>query len=388
MRRAGAALLFGMLWFFGCGGPPLQVAPNAAETVAQEEIQLCRQAREAEAVLEKSGRLYGDLPLEAYLDEIVRKMAPRPLPPHIDLRVRVIENPSMNALAFPDGAIYVHTGLLAKADNEAQVAALLAHELVHCLHHHVWRYYQALRTAGFSPSRPDAGLASLVARTLDALPGYAGARRRLAGLGRALEMEADREGTRLLILAGYDGAEALKLLNHLQAEQVAGDASPPQFLESHPPVADRIAVVTDVLGRASAAAEGDETDNDAYHEMIAPLLLCNARLDLAAGRLFSARQAIEKYLSLHPRDAHAYFLLGEAGRKRGCAEGMADAKACYSRAIAIDPLYAEPRKAIGLVYFKEGNRLMARSAFETCLALAPRIPGKAFIEDYLRQCRQ
>ena len=56
-----------------------------------------------------------------------------------DVKIVVIKDPYLNAFAFPNGVIYIHTGMLARMDNEAQLAALLAHEMSHCIHRHTLR---------------------------------------------------------------------------------------------------------------------------------------------------------------------------------------------------------------------------------------------------------
>ena len=88
----------------------------------------------------------------------------------------------------------------------------------------------------------------------------------------------------------------------------------------------------------------------------------------------------------HPSDAHAYYLLGEIFRQR---DGELDAKRAlshYQKAITFDSSYAEPHKAIGIIHFKEGQRVLARKYFESCLLLAPDTPDKAYIQGYIKQC--
>ena len=62
--------------------------------------------------------------------------------PHIiypDIRVRIVDSPSLNAFALPNGSIYINTGMLTRLDNEAQLATVLAHEGVHFTHKHSWQ---------------------------------------------------------------------------------------------------------------------------------------------------------------------------------------------------------------------------------------------------------
>ena len=58
----------------------------------------------------------------------------------------------------------------------------------------------------------------------------------------------------------------------------------------------------------------------------------------------------------------------------------------YEKAIALDPLFPAPHKAMGLMHYKEGERLLAQKFFESCLLLSPDAPDKAHIQGYLQRC--
>ena len=118
------------------------------------------------------------------------------------------------------------------------------------------------------------------------------------------------------------------------------------------------------------------------------VILDNTSLDLKAGRYDSARRGAERVLKTAQGDARAYFLLGEIFRQRGVVADYGKAKAFYEKAISIDPKYPDPHEAIGLIYYKEGEWVLARQFFESCLALSPHLPEKAYIEGYLKKCVQ
>jgi Tfp pilus assembly protein PilF len=111
-------------------------------------------------------------------------------------------------------------------------------------------------------------------------------------------------------------------------------------------------------------------------------------LDLKAGRFDTAQRGAEKYLIIKPNDARAYYLLGEIYRQRGKADDMKKAKTYYEKAISIDPDYPDPHKSIGLLYYKDGKKTLAKRSFEMCLSLSPQTADKAYIVGYLRQCNQ
>ena len=109
-------------------------------------------------------------------------------------------------------------------------------------------------------------------------------------------------------------------------------------------------------------------------------------LDLKAGRFPSAYRGLEKYLSVNLHDPRAYYLLGEVCRQRARENDTTRAKEHYEKAILLDPSYPEPYKAVGLIYFKEGEKRLARRSFEFCLSLSPHEPDSAYIRGYLEQC--
>ena len=95
--------------------------------VNDDEKALWQQALEEQKVLNNSAMIYQDSRLEEYLNTVVRRLQPRDLPENLSFKIVVVHDPYFNAFAFPNGVIYIHTGMLARIDNEAQLAALLAH---------------------------------------------------------------------------------------------------------------------------------------------------------------------------------------------------------------------------------------------------------------------
>jgi tetratricopeptide (TPR) repeat protein len=115
------------------------------------------------------------------------------------------------------------------------------------------------------------------------------------------------------------------------------------------------------------------------------LFIDNARLDIRLGRFQAARRAVENFLRIKPDDPRAYFLLGESYRQQGQASDIPKALKCYKRAITLDPNFAAPHKALGLIHYKSGRWALAKKFFESCLQLSPNGADKAYIKGYLRQ---
>lgn len=100
---------------------------------ADDEIKV---AREYEEQFVRRGVRYSDPELQAIIDRVGERVQPVVTDDFIDFRLYLIRDPSPRVFSLADGQIYVHTGLLARLENEAQLAAVLAHEAHHVAAHH------------------------------------------------------------------------------------------------------------------------------------------------------------------------------------------------------------------------------------------------------------
>jgi predicted Zn-dependent protease len=345
------------------------------------EKRLWLRSTEEEKILDESGFLYRDEKLQDYLTRIAEKLRPEEAPDRLSFKVRIIKNPYLNAFAFPNGVLYVHTGILARMDNEAQLAALLAHEMVHCIRRHALKAYMNAQER--NPSHPQALAKSEGAGDPMRAFGHSEAAASMTGYSKEFEAEADTLGFSLMVKAGYDPGETLNIFKYLE-EELVREKMGESFFGSHPNLQSRIKNYQTLLD--SRKEEGGIKNEEIFLENLHGVLLDNASLDLMAGRFFQARQGIEKYLKVRPDDAKAYYLLGEIFRQRGEEGDPNRAKSYYEKAISLRSSYADPYKAMGLIYFKEGERRLAKRSFETCLSLSPHASDTAYVERYLKRC--
>ena len=110
-----------------------------------DERRLWLRSEEEQKVIYRSGVIYRDEELEAYLNEIAEKLQPAEVFTHIPFKVIVIKNHLLNAFIYPNGVLYVHSGILARMDNEAQLATLLAHEMTHATHRHLIEQFRDIK---------------------------------------------------------------------------------------------------------------------------------------------------------------------------------------------------------------------------------------------------
>ena len=164
-----------------------------------------------------------------------------------------VNDSSINAFAFLGGNVGMHTGLILEADDESEMAAVLAHEIAHVTQRHIARNMERLQAAApvtlaqmlggilLAVVNPQLGMAVLST-------GVAGAQQRAINYTRQFEREADRVGMAALARAGYDPEGAPRFFTKLQARYRYA-TQVPQFLITHPLPEARIA---DTRSRAQA----------------------------------------------------------------------------------------------------------------------------------------
>lgn len=367
-----------LLTLTGCSTTSLPPVTAQNFTFEDDEKRLWLRAEEEQKVINNSGLIYKDETLENYLNEVAKKLNSPTASTYIPFKVVILKNPYLNAFAFPNGVIYLHTGILARMENEAQLATLLAHEMAHPIHRHAVKEYRDIKNK-------TAFLATLQVTT-GGLVFAVGALATLAsvsGYSQELETEADLEGIKLMINAGYDPSEAPKLFTHLRKEVEGEKIKEPFFFGTHPRLEERIENYETFL--QTIKHTGGIKNTGLFLEKINKVILDNSYLDLKAGRFKIAQRGVEKHLTIKPNDAEAYYLLGEIFRQRG-EEGDAEkAKEHYQKAIFINPDYPDPHKGIGLICYKQGDISQAKKFLELYMTLSPKAPDSAYIQEYIKQ---
>jgi len=371
----------------GCATTSLPPVTDKDFVFGEDEKRLWNRAEEEEQALAKSDILYRDRELEAYLNGIARKLEPAEAYERIPFRILVLNNPYCNAFTLPNGYIYVHTGILARMDNEAQLATLLAHEMTHATHRHqLSEIHGALnKSLLFASTRSLIGGLPALGELSTAL-GELSTKAAISGHSRDLETEADMVGIRLVVKAGYDPREAPKLFQHLKTEMEEEDQKEPFFFGTHPRLKERTENYANFLAELGTQA-GGVTNTEIFRKKVAGVIIDNALVDFRAGRFPQARRGAEKYQAIRPKDGRGYYLLGEIARQQG-EEGDAEkAKKLFQKAVSVDPSYADAHKGLGLLYFKEGKKSQAAKAFRSYLAKAPQAADRSYIEEYIAECK-
>jgi predicted Zn-dependent protease len=228
-------------------------------------------ARENPRIVAAYGGIYSDRPAEIMLAQIVGKLLAAADQPNMRFTVTVLDSAEVNAFALPGGYIYVTRGILALANDQSELAAVLAHEIAHVVLKHSRARTNRIRTTeivdkvvtGVFGADPSTDQSSNKAKLS------------LAAFSQAQELAADKEGILIAGKAGFDPHAAGRFLGAMGrfAQFTSGDADQgDDFLSSHPSTPDRIQKATE-NARAFFGAPGIGTQaRPEYMAAIAGLL--------------------------------------------------------------------------------------------------------------------
>lgn len=242
--------------------------------------------------------LVNDPLIDAYVSRLGNRLVANSDAPGYPFTFFVVDDKSVNAFAGPGGYIGVHTGLITTAENESELAGVMAHEIAHVTQRHLLRAYESasqmsLPTAaamiagillGVASGNTDAGVAAVTAV-------QAGSIQRQLNFTRANEKEADRIGIQTLARSDIDPFGMPAFFERLyQSTRLYGSNQIPEFLSTHPVTSDRIA---ESVSRAEKAGRGKNNDSLDFQ-------LTRARLDVELSN--DPARALSEYKALLKRN--------------------------------------------------------------------------------------
>jgi predicted Zn-dependent protease len=219
--------------------------------------------REHQRVLSAYGGSYDDPKLQARLGGIVGKLSAASDRPDLTYKITILNSPAVNAFALPNGQLYVTRGLLALANDSAEVASVMSHEMAHVIARHAAsREEQARRT-----EQASSGVNETIGGSQGGAMALARSKIALASFSRSQETEADTIGVAITAHAGFDPYGASRLLKSMgrNAEIRAGgrDTRALDFMSSHPATPERVRNAAD-SARGVAGAGARTRDKSAY----------------------------------------------------------------------------------------------------------------------------
>jgi predicted Zn-dependent protease len=222
-----------------------------------------------------------------------------------------------------NGTIYVNTGLLAKLENEAQLASVLAHEATHVIERHGY-----LENRSFRKKMVAMHVMAAVGSVAGAVGGVAGTSvsifanllpsivvATIYGYSRELERDADKRAVVALADADYSTEEMINTFRLLKKSDEVELSK--VFYSDHPKLDERIAYVTDLVQVYRPRSRHPKVEEEVYNADVEKAARHNIGLDIAEGRARTATAVAENLVRRHPNSSEDAYLLGEAFRALG-----------------------------------------------------------------------
>ena len=382
------------------------------------DLEFLDQIKQLDKKFEEQGLVYREPQLNAYVARLGRSLLkPENQLENVVWQFRVFRDPAVNAFALPNGSIYVNTGLMARMESEAQLAGVLAHEIIHVLNRHSYLSYRSYRKKALTIN----------------LIGIAGAYTGLGGWGASLaaqfmlnlsvigysrerEKEADLEGARLMAASPYDPKEMVAALESLlPTYEIDLDGEP--FYGDHPKTKDRIAYLNEWVSKSGPKRETESAglSKEEYLKNVADVTRHDIQLAIDAGLYRTATALGKRLVAAQPELASnsaaladAYAALGPRAREplaeektgRGKKEAKkrrnkltlqeeertlaatpagkemqkanyAEAEKLYRRATELEPNYAPAWRGLGELYERQNQWRQSIEAYRKYLELQP-----------------
>lgn len=327
--------------------------------------------------LRRSPFLVRDAKLKAYVQDLACRLGADHCP---DVRVHLVRTPLFNANMAPNGMMQVWTGLLLRAENEAQLAAVLGHEIGHYLQRHsVERLRDIKAKSAFGQFLGLFGLVGAVGQLAVLASAFA--------YGRDHERDADRIGAILMHQAGYDVAEASRVWGNLLDELKAREGKDPEQISplfaTHPSPPER----RETLGQYASAMPGGTKGEESYVSQTQRFLDEWLQDEVKRGQYAESLVLLSRLLDRKTSEGLIRCHRGEVYRLRGENGDQDLALADYRAAVQSPDVPAPAFRGIGLIARQRGQNAEAIGAFGRYLELAPEAPDAVLIRNYLSELR-
>lgn len=371
VSSAGLGLCFA-LSMTACAVNPVTGKKEFTIMSASQEVAIGEQNYQAYQQ-QQGGRYVVDPDLSAYVNSVGQKLARVSDRADLPYEFVVLNSSVPNAWALPGGKIAINRGLLDLLDDEAQLAAVLGHEIVHAAARHSAK--QMTQATLLNVGMMAAGVASQGTEygQLIAAGAGLGANAWQAHYGRDQELEADTYGVQYMVAAGYNPQAAVELQEKFVALSEGKSAG---FMEnlfaSHPPSQQRV----ERNKKLAAAHSGGARNQQAFARAVAQLrkdrdAYAAHMQAMAAAQKENYTEAlaqVDSAINRQPREALFHVARGQLLLTQKQDE---KALAAFKKAVQLNPEYFAGHLGAGLLLKKAGKGAEAVSALEASMQLLP-----------------
>lgn len=352
-----------------------QSSTGLYEPADEDERGLWMQMDEIERDRKTSPTVIHDEEINAYLNQVLCRTVGEAK--CANARIYIVRTPQFNATMAPNGMMEVWTGLLLRMENEAQLAAVLAHEYTHFEERHSVRLFRNVKdktnAAGFLNLIPFGGLIGLGLMTT------------IFGFSREMERDADAGSVKYLADAGYDTGEISVIWERLREEmdrtaearntKSRKDKSGGLF-GTHPPTKERVETLREAAGSNPGVpgATGEQEFRQAMVRYFPQFVEDQLKLNDFGGSEF-----LLESLATHGWTSGLLYARGELYRRQGDEARLAKAAEFYGQAIEGGTELAEAWRGRGLSLMKLGQADAGRADLKEYLKRSPNAPDAAMI---------
>jgi len=295
---------------------------------------------------------------------------------------KVINSSVPNAWALPGGKIALNRGLLTEMQSEAELAAVLGHEIVHAAAEHSANQMSKGMLLQGAMIATQIGTAGEDYAQLAQLGAGLGGQMAMAKFGRKAELESDHYGMHYMADAGYDPQGAvelqetfLRLKEGRRADFLSG------LFASHPPSQERVDKNRETL---ATLRPGGRVGTDVYQQKTAKLRQLEpayeaydkGRKALSSGNLSQAAQLANQALQMEPRESHFHALKGDIALKQ---KNASQALAHFDKAVSLNNGFFYNHLKRGLVHAETGNNSRAKQDLKNSMKLLPSLPAVFYL---------
>jgi len=211
--RLLAAVLCVAVMAAGCASNPATGGTDVVTMSEKKEIEIGRQMHPK--ILQQYGR-YNDERLQAYVNEVGQRLAAKGDRPELTYTFTVLDSAETNAFALPGGYVYITRGIMSYLNSEAELSAVLGHEIGHVTARHAVRQQSSATAAGVGATliavlTGSGSLANIANVASSAL---------ISGYGRDMELEADALGAKYVDRVGYDPQSMVDVVRLLKNQEM------------------------------------------------------------------------------------------------------------------------------------------------------------------------
>ncbi|MEK7810337.1 MAG: M48 family metalloprotease, partial [Pseudomonadota bacterium] len=200
----------------GCAQNPVSGQQDFVMMSEAQEISL---GRNADLDVRKQYKVYDHPALQKYVNEIGQQVAKRSHRPNLQYRFTVLDSPEINAFALPGGYVYITRGIMAYLNSEAELAAVLGHEVGHVTARHGVKQQSAAQATSIGISLASIFVPQLGTQLGQDISNLLGGAL-LSGYGRDHELEADRLGAQYLARTEYDPQAMIRVVGVLKNQEL------------------------------------------------------------------------------------------------------------------------------------------------------------------------